>query len=139
MKPSRDNFHFRYRAHIVNTGAESLSSKQRLVVHVAGGVDAVLWELGDLGCEALFNGLENSLVVGAADKRDTQTLGTETTGTTDTMQVSISLVGHVVVDGNVDALDIDTTTEDVGRDTDTSLELLELLVTLDTVEIVSTY
>jgi len=104
-----------------------------LVVHVAGRVDAALGELWDLGSEALLNGLEDSLVVLAADERDTQTLGSETTGTTDTMEISVSLVGHVIVDGDVDTLDIDTTTEDISRDTDTSLELLELLVALDTV------
>lgn len=48
------------------------------------------------------------------------------------MEVSIGLVRHIVVDGYVDALDIDTTTENVGGDTDTGLELLEFLVTLDT-------
>lgn len=49
------------------------------------------------------------------------------------MEVRVGFVGHVVVDGHVDALDIDTTTEDVSGDTNTGLELLELLVTLDTV------
>ena len=48
------------------------------------------------------------------------------------MQVRIRFVGHIVVDGHIDTLDIDTTTEDVGGDADTSLEVLELLVTLDT-------
>jgi hypothetical protein len=50
------------------------------------------------------------------------------------VKVGIGLVGHVVVDSDVDALDVDTTTEDIGGDADTSLELLELLVALDTVE-----
>ena len=49
------------------------------------------------------------------------------------MEVSVSLVGHIVVDSDVDTLDIDTTTEDISRDTDTGLELLELLVALDTI------
>lgn len=48
------------------------------------------------------------------------------------MKVGVSLVRHVVVDGDVDALDIDTTAKDVSRHTDTGLELFELLVTLDT-------
>jgi len=48
------------------------------------------------------------------------------------MKVRVSLVGHVVVDSDVDTLNIDTTTEDVGGDADTGLELLELLVALDT-------
>lgn len=105
-----------------------------LVVHVAGRVDTLLGELGDFRREALLDGLQHSLILLVADERDTQTLGTETTSTANTMQIRISLVGHIVVDGNVDALNIDTTAEDVGRNTNTGLELLELLVTLDTVD-----
>lgn len=82
--------------------------------------------------EALLNLLQDLLVLGAADERDTQTLGTKTAGTADTMQVRIGSIGHIIVDSNVDALNVDTATEDVRGDTDTGLELLELLVTLDT-------
>jgi hypothetical protein len=48
------------------------------------------------------------------------------------MQVRICLLGHVIVDGDVDTLDINTTTEDVGGHADAGLELLEFLVSLDT-------
>lgn len=82
--------------------------------------------------EALLNLLENLLIILAADKGDGETLGSETTGTTDTVQVGVGIGGEIVVDGQVDTLDIDTTTEDVSGDTDTLVELLELLVTLDT-------
>lgn len=68
----------------------------------------------------------------AADEGDTETLGTETTSTTDTVKVGVGVTRKIVVDGKVDTLDIDTTTEDVGSNTDTLVELLELLVTLDT-------
>lgn len=84
--------------------------------------------------ESLLDGLENLLVLLAADKGDTETLGTETTSTTDTVKVRVGITGKIVVDGKVDTLDIDTTTEDISGDTDTLVELLELLVTLDTVE-----
>jgi hypothetical protein len=50
------------------------------------------------------------------------------------VEVRVGLVGHVVVDSDVDALDVDTATEDVSGDTDTGLKLLELLVALDTVD-----
>jgi hypothetical protein len=68
----------------------------------------------------------------AADEGDTETLGTETTSTTDAMKVGVGIARKIVVDGKVDTLDIDTTTEDVGSDTDTLVELFELLVALDT-------
>lgn len=102
-----------------------------LVLHVRRRVDAALWELGDLILEALFDGLDDRLVIWVADERESETLGSETTGTTDTVEVRVRLVRHVVIDGDVNALNIDTTAEDVSRDTDTGLELLELLVALD--------
>ena len=48
------------------------------------------------------------------------------------MEVRVGVGGKIVVDGKVDALNIDTTPEDVGGNTDTLVELLELLVTSDT-------
>lgn len=109
------------------------SHKADLVVHVGAGVDALLGELRKGDLEALLDRLEDSLVIRAADEGDTETLGTETTSTTDTVEVRVGLVGHVVVDSDVNTLDIDTTTKDVSRHTDTGLEVLELLVTLNTV------
>lgn len=82
--------------------------------------------------EALLDVLEHLLVILGADKGNRQTLGTETTRTTDTVQVGVGISRQVVVDGKVDALNIDTTSEHVGRNTDTLVELLELLVAFDT-------
>lgn len=48
------------------------------------------------------------------------------------MQVRVSVGGEIVVDGEVDALDINTTAEDISGNTDTLVELLEFLVALDT-------
>lgn len=88
--------------------------------------------LRDSDLEALANSLEYLLVLLLADEGNGQTLGTETAGTTDTVQVGIGISRHVVVDGQVDTLDIDTTTEDVGGNADSLVELLELLVPTDT-------
>ena len=104
-----------------------------LVIHVGARVNTLLGELRKGDLETLLNRLQNGLVFRAADEGDTETLGSETTGTTDTVEVRISLVRHVVVDGDVDTLNIDTTTKDISGHTDTSLEVLELLVALDTV------
>lgn len=49
------------------------------------------------------------------------------------MQVGIGVSGQVVVDCQVDSLDIDTTSENVSSDADSLVELLELLVALDTI------
>lgn len=48
------------------------------------------------------------------------------------MEVRVSVSGGIVVDDDVDTLDVDTTTKDVGGDEDTLLEGLELLETRNT-------
>jgi len=100
--------------------------------HVGAGVDAALGIRRDLGLESSLNLLEHGLVGFAADERNTQTFGSETAGTTDTMEVGVGVGRQVVVDGQVDSLNVDTTAEDVGGDTDSLVELLEFLVALDT-------
>jgi hypothetical protein len=105
----------------------------QLVVHVGRRVYTILRKFGKLHLKALLDRLEHGLIFWAAHEGDTETLGTETTSTTDTMEVGVSLVRHVVVDSDVDALNIDTTTKDIRGDANSGLELLELLVALDAV------
>lgn len=104
-----------------------------LVIHVGAGVDALLGELGERNLETLLDGLQHSFVLGAANERDTKTLGSEAAGTTDAVEVRVSLVRHVVVDGDVDTFNINTTAEDVSGHANTGLEVLELFVALNTV------
>ena len=82
--------------------------------------------------ESLFNRFQNLLVGISADERNRQTLSTESTRTADTVEVRISISGKIVVDCEVDTLNIDTTAEDISGDTDTLVEVLELLVAFDT-------
>lgn len=49
------------------------------------------------------------------------------------MEVGVGIGGQVVVDGEIDALDIDTSTEDISGDANALVEFLELFVALDTV------
>lgn len=51
------------------------------------------------------------------------------------MKIGVGVGGQVVVNGEVDAFNIDTTAEDVGSNADTLVELLEFLVASDTVDI----
>ena len=44
------------------------------------------------------------------------------------MQVSVGVLGHVVVEDDVDALDVHSTAKQVGGDQNPLLEVLELLV-----------
>ena len=89
--------------------------------------------------ESLLDSLEHLLVLIGADKGDSETLSAETTSTTDTVKIGVSIGGQIVVDSQVDALDINTTSEDIGRDTDTLVELLELLVSADTIDKIRSY
>lgn len=66
----------------------------------------------------LLNLLEHDNII-TGDKVDGNTLTTETTGTTDTMEVVLLLLREVIVDDEGDLLDIDTTGEQVGGDEDT--------------------
>lgn len=50
------------------------------------------------------------------------------------MKVRICISWQIVVDGEIDSLDIDTTTEDIGSDAYSFVELLEFFVTFDTYE-----
>ena len=95
------------------------------------------WYIRKSNLEALLDILQDLLIILVAHERDGKTLGTETTGTTDAVKVGVGIGGEIVVDGEVDTLDIDTTTEDVSGNTDTLVELLELFVTFDTVTLVS--
>lgn len=47
------------------------------------------------------------------------------------MKVGIGISWQIVVDGKIDSLDIDTSTEDISSDTDSFVELLEFLVSFD--------
>lgn len=47
------------------------------------------------------------------------------------MKVAVGLLGHIEVEDNIDLLNIDTTTENVGGDHDSVLEGLEVSITLD--------
>ena len=48
------------------------------------------------------------------------------------MEVGISIARKIVVDGQVDAFNVDAAAKDVGGDADAFVELFEFLVALDT-------
>lgn len=50
------------------------------------------------------------------------------------MEVRIGITREIIVDGQVDTLNINTSTEDISGDTDSLVEFLELLVTFDTIK-----
>ncbi len=61
------------------------------------------------------------------DEVDRNTLLTETTGTTNAVDVVLKGGGEIVVDDEGDLLNVDTTSEEVGGDEDTGGAVAELL------------
>jgi hypothetical protein len=49
------------------------------------------------------------------------------------VEIGVSISGEIVVNGQVDTLNIDTTSKDISSNTDTLVEFFELLVALDTI------
>jgi hypothetical protein len=111
----------------VGSKKEIKNSFDSLGGHVRGHIN-LLGELGDLDLEAGLDRLENLSVLLVSNKGNSETLGTETTSTTDTVEVGIGSIGDIVVDDNVHTRDIETTGENIGGDEDTLVELLEGLV-----------
>lgn len=74
---------------------------------------------------------EDLLVFRGRHKRDSKALGTETTSTSDTMEISVLILGHVVVNDYVHTFKIDTSAKQVGGNQDSLVEFLERLVLLD--------
>lgn len=104
-----------------------------LVCHVSTGIDTTLGKLWQCDLEPLLDRLEHLLICVAADKGNAETLGTETASTTNTMKVAVGIAGKVVIDGQIDTFDIDTTAEDVGCDANALFKLLEFLVAVDAI------
>jgi len=101
-----------------------------LRLHVRGRVDLV-GQLRHRHHESLLHLIQHFGVLLRANKRDGQTLRAETTRSANTMQVGVGVFRHVVVDNHVDALHIDASPHKIGGDENARLELLELLVLLN--------
>lgn len=91
----------------------------------------MLGQGGNIDNESLLNLVQYFGIFFGRNERKCQALGTESTSTTDAMQVGVRVLGHIVVDHDVDALKVHTTTEQVSGDHDTRAKVLELLVTIN--------
>ncbi len=93
--------------------------KKSLVKHTVTGylqeVGDVVRHLLDLSVVELLD-ISHVLNISLHDEVDTDTLSTETTRTTDTMDVVLTVWWHVIVDDKGHLLDIDTTSEQVSGD-----------------------
>lgn len=80
-----------------NSSLEHAECKQHdfLRSHVGSGIDS-LGQSGDSNGESFLDLLEDLLVGVARDKGDGKTLGTESTSTTDTVEVRVGICGSVL-------------------------------------------
>lgn len=79
--------------------------------HIQMGVNCLRYGL-NLCAELLLNLVEGESVL-VGDEIDGNTQVTESSGTTNTMQVGLGHLGKVKVDDNVDRLDVNTASEQI--------------------------
>ena len=95
--------------------------------NVTAQVDLV-WELRDVHLEPVLDLVEDLGVALVRHEGDGETLGSKPASSGHPMKVGIRVLGHVVVEHNVDSLNVHSSTEEVGGNQDPLLEILELLV-----------
>ena len=83
--------------------------------------------------ESLLDFVEGLHVLLAADEGDGEALGAESASSSHSVQVRIRLSRHVKVEDHIDLFDIDSSSEDVSSNHDPVLELLEVIVPLDSI------
>jgi len=71
------------------------------------------------------------LVFLSTHESDSETLGSEATGTANSVEISVGVTGHIVVENDVDFLDINSTAENLCGNKNAMLEFLEPVVDLD--------
>lgn len=97
----------------------------RTMIHL-DEVGNIHWHLLDLGAVELLDFSHHAHVLGS-DEVDGNTLPSETTTTTDSVDVVLTVGWEIVVDDQGDLLDIDTTGQKIGGDQDTGRARAELL------------
>jgi hypothetical protein len=102
---------------------------------LAGGVEIfeILWHLFNLGVVMVLD-FSNELCIVWQNKVDCHTFSSETTSSTNSMNVVFLLEWKFVVDNETNLLDIDTSCEKIGGDEDsggTSSEFLHDSISLD--------
>lgn len=91
----------------------------------------------DLGGEIGLD-LVDVVTVIVGDEIDGKTQVTETAGSTDAMKVSLRVLGEVEVDHNVDGLNVDTSSDEIGADQVSAIALAEVVEDAVTVSLLHT-
>lgn len=96
-------------------------------LNVRRNVDFVR-QLRDVDIEAVLNFVECLGICLVGDKGHCQSLGAETTSSGNPVEVGVRVLGHVVVENNVDPLNVHASAKQVCGHKDSLLKILELLI-----------
>lgn len=77
--------------------------------------------------QLIFN-LEQMMLIALGDEVDGEAEVTESTGSANSMEVGLGVLGVVEVDDDVDGEDVDTTSEQISAHQAASLAILELVI-----------
>jgi len=100
------------------------------VVHVGRDVDRGRQFL-DLDFEPALDLLQNFQVFWLADEGDRQPLRPESSSSSNSVEIGVSVLRHVEVEHHVDLFYINSSSKQIGAHHDPILELLELVVSLE--------
>jgi hypothetical protein len=103
---------------------------------VGGGVNHG-GKLLNFDVESLLHILEDNEVFWGAEEGDCESLSSESACSADSVEVGITVSGHVHVEDDVDFLNVDSSPEDVCCHHNSVLELLEVVVPLDSIPVKS--
>ena len=78
-----------------------------------------------------LDGFQYGLVFLRADKGDGKTLGAKSASAADLVEILVGICGHVVIDHDIHALDVDASTKETSHHHESRLEGLEGLVAFD--------
>ena len=96
-------------------------------LNVTAQVD-LIWELRDVHLESVLDLVQDLCIALVRHEGDGETFSSKPSSSGHPVKVGVGILGHVVVEHNVDSLNVHAATEQVGCDEDSLLEILELLV-----------
>ena len=100
------------------------------LVHIGARVDG-RGQFFNLNLKSLLCLVQNLLVLFRADESDGETLSSKSSRSPNSVEVGVRVFGHVVIKHDIDLLNVDSSTEDLGGHQDTVFESLESLVDFD--------
>jgi len=71
------------------------------------------------------------MILRAADEADSQTLCTESSSSSDSVEIGVRILRHVKVEDHIDLLNVNSSAEDISSNHDPVLELLEVIISLN--------